>query len=202
MSLLQQQQFDYALWDIDQFVERYYTEKWVDSLPFRNCYVCNKNEPYTTALKANLAYTIDDADSSDDEFPNDNGQTQNEKLDIFSYCAGGLNSLEYGNTHVIRFDPTKFPVPTNLDLAFAKGSVGAMLITKLLRKVRKIGQSDFVSNGSYSKRNRVICCYRHRSYNRECNTSNQAPFRDVTFRKKMLVLIFLMKTIVVTKRRT
>ena len=43
-----------------------------------------------------------------------------EPLDLFDFCKGGKKSTWYSN-HLIRFDPTVYPVPEEGDDSFGKG---------------------------------------------------------------------------------
>jgi hypothetical protein len=98
--------------ETNQLLFDYYNDSWTSSLFLSNCLLVHNSMNVFPILPT-------------------------ETIDIFSYCKGGSNSNLLDKNWYIRFDPTIYPVPQDLDNSFNEKSAGSDLIAEILKKLRK-----------------------------------------------------------------
>lgn len=63
---------------------------WLGTLPFKNCIICTKDDNVAT------------------------GSFQTTDVDLFDYCKLGKKANFYSKSHIVRFDPSIYPVEQSM----------------------------------------------------------------------------------------
>ena len=107
--------------DTDILVGDYFHPKeWQGTLPFHNCAILHRDAPLNSTSPWGF-------------------------IDLFDFSKGGRKFTHYNaQSHIIRFNPMKYPLPNNGTAHFATGSSGFQLITNLLDACHREGRHRYM----------------------------------------------------------